>query len=397
MDWNEQTETTAKAWAEAQKQMWESWSNFGQAASASAPFYSDMAAQWQKMAAQGFEAFAANSEGIVKGTAERFFESQKALMRFLDFSVNAWQALAQKAESGEDWQKVLDNYTTQLRQQLINGPEIMFNMAQDQGKMWQEYLNQTQEFSLPWVKAWQQTPEHLGRNGTDALELTRLYWDTYDQTFGRFLESPTLGYSRELDEKLHKGFKAWQQYRRADFEYQLVMAEAWLKLFEQFQQELMAMAQQGKKVESLEALANLWMNLADPIFLEIFRSDRYIAAQNELLDATMTYRLQQRELVEQALKFYDIPTRAEVDEAHRSIYTQKKEIKALKKALANQPDFNQMQQTIQDLQKEAKTLRREVNTLKKSTAQPAKPKTTTRRSSSRKRTVTTADDKKIGT
>jgi class III poly(R)-hydroxyalkanoic acid synthase PhaE subunit len=396
MDWNEHTETTVKAWAEAQKQMWESWSNFGQAASTSARFYAEMAAQWQKMARQGFEAFAANSEGIVKGTGERFFESQKALMRFFEFSVNAWKALAQKTEAGEDWQKVLDNYTAQLRQQLIKGPESMFNMAQDQGKMWQEYLNQTQTFSQPWLKAWQQTPDYLGRNGTGALELTRLYWDTYDQTFGRLLESPSLGYSRELDDKLHKGFKAWQQYRRADFEYQLVMAEAWLKLFEQFQQELMALAQQGEKVESLEALANLWMNLADPIFLELFRSDNYIAAQNELLDATMKYRIQQRELVEQVLKFYDIPTRAEVDEAHRSIYTQKKEMKALKKSLANQPDLDQMEQTVQDLQKELKTLRRELNTLKKSTAPPAKPKTTTRRSTSRKRTVAKADDKEKG-
>ena len=50
MDWNEQAETTAKAWAEAQKKMWESWSNFGQAASVSAPYYANMADQWQKMA-----------------------------------------------------------------------------------------------------------------------------------------------------------------------------------------------------------------------------------------------------------------------------------------------------------------------------------------------------------
>lgn len=382
MDWNQQTEATAKAWAEAQKQMWESWSNFGQAAANSAPFYAGMTDQWQKMATQGFEAFAANSDGLVKDTAERFFESQKAFMRFFEFSANAWQELAKKAEAGEDWQKVLDNYSEQLRQQLIKGPEIMVNMAQDQGKMWQEYLAQTQKFTQPWAAAWQQTPEHIGKNGAGALELTRLYWDTYDQTFGRFLESPSLGYNRELEDKLHKGFKAWQQYRRADFEYQQVMAEVWIKLFEQFQQELMALAQKGEKIESLEALTNLWLNMADPIFLELFYSDNYIAAQNKLLDATMLHRIQQRELIELALKFYDIPTRTEVDEAHRNIYMQKKAIKALKKALANQPDAGDMQQTIHALQKEVEALRREVNTLKK--AAPAKPKTTARRASSKK-------------
>jgi len=396
MDWNEQTATTAKAWAETQKQMWESWSKFGQAASASAPFYADIANQWQKMAAHGFEAFAANSEGIVKGTAERFFESQKAFMRFFEFSAKAWKEIAEKAEAGQDWQMALNGYTEQLREQLIKGPEVMFNIAQDQGKMWQEYLDQTQKFVQPWATAWQQTPEHIGQNGTDLLELTRLYWDTYDQTFGRFLESPSLGYNRELDDKLHKGFKAWQRYRRADFEYQLVMAEAWVKLFEQFQQKLMAMAEKGEKVESLEVLANLWMNMADPIFLEVFYSEKYIQAQNELLSATMTYRIQQRQIIELILKFYDIPTRTEVDEAHRNIYNQKKEIKALKKRLANQPDFGQAQQTIAQLQQELKALRREVDALKKSAASAAKPQPATRRSSSKKQAASKADDKVKG-
>jgi class III poly(R)-hydroxyalkanoic acid synthase PhaE subunit len=397
MDQNEPTDTSAQAWAEAQKQMWESWSSFGQAASAAAPFYTDMAAQWQRMAAQGFEAVTANSEGIVKETAERFFESQKALMRFFEFSANAWRELSQKADAGEDWQQLLDNYTEQLRQQLVKGPETMSNMVQDQGKMWQEYLNQTAHFSQPWAQAWQQTPGHLGRQDDGALELTRLYWDTYDQTFGRFLESPSLGYTRELDDRLRKGFRAWQQYRRADSEYQLVVAEAWIMLFEQFQRELMTMAENGQQVESLEALANLWMNTADPIFIEVFRSDKYIAAQNELLNAIMRHRIQQRDIAELVLEFYDIPTRAEVDEAHRSIYTQRKEIKALKTAQASQPDFGQMQQTVQDLEEKVQTLRRELSALKKSVAQPQKSKATTRRSSSKKKpAVTKASDEEKG-
>lgn len=393
MDWNKQSEMTANAWVEAHKEMWDSWANMAQTASANAPMYTSMADQWQKMAAQGFAAFSANSEGIVKDTAERFFESQKAFMRFFEFSANAWKALAEEAESGGDWQKLLESYSEQLRQQLISGPEILFNMTQDQGKLWQQYLDQTQAFSQPWLKAWQQTPDHLGQNGTGALELTRLYWDTYEQTFGRFLQSPSMGYTRELDDKLHRGFKAWQRYRRADMEYQCVMAEAWIQLFEQLQHELVAMAEKGEKVESLPQLANLWMNMADPIFIEVFRSDQYIAAQNELLDSIMADRIERRAILELALKFYDIPTRTEVDEAHRSIYTQKKEIRALKKALVDQPDSGRMQDTIQDLQKEVRALRREVNALKKSTAQPAKPKSTTRRSSRTKQTTTKAEDK----
>jgi len=48
----------------------------------------------------------------------------------------------------------------------------------------------------------------------------------------------------------------------------------------------------------------------------------------------MTYRLQQQQLVEVFLKMNDLPVRSEVDEVHRSIYELRKEIKSLKKALA---------------------------------------------------------------
>jgi polyhydroxyalkanoate synthesis regulator phasin len=47
----------------------------------------------------------------------------------------------------------------------------------------------------------------------------------------------------------------------------------------------------------------------------------------------MTSRLYQQQLMEVFLKMYDLPTRSEVDEIHRSIYEMRKEIKSLKKAL----------------------------------------------------------------
>jgi polyhydroxyalkanoate synthesis regulator phasin len=45
------------------------------------------------------------------------------------------------------------------------------------------------------------------------------------------------------------------------------------------------------------------------------------------------YRLYQQQLMEVFLKRYDLPTRSQVDEIHRSIYELHKEIKSLKKAL----------------------------------------------------------------
>ena len=44
--------------------------------------------------------------------------------------------------------------------------------------------------------------------------------------------------------------------------------------------------------------------------------------------------LDQQQLIEMFLKMNNLPTRTKVDEIHRSIYELKKEVKSLKKALA---------------------------------------------------------------
>ncbi len=369
MNWNEQAETMAKTWAEAQKKMWESWHDLGQ--TASTPPYANMADKWREMAAQGFEAWTGNTGSTAKNTFDSMFESQKTTMCFFEFSINIWKLMAEKMETGEDWQSVLTEYTDKLRQELTRWPQAAFNMAQDSGNLWQVYQDELQNLAMPWLKTWQQTPDHLGQNGSGMLELTRLFWDTYEQTFGRLLESPSVGYGREIDEKVRQNFKAWLRCRRADVEYRLVMGEAWVKLFEQLQRELVALAEKGETIQSLEALTNLWLNIADPVFIEVFHSEKYIQVQNELLHATMTQRIQQREIIELLLKQFDIPTRTEVDEAHRNIYKQRKEIKLLKKAIAqvsgSMEASKQKAETSTELSQacqEISTLQEEVNVLK---------------------------------
>ena len=160
-----------------------------------------------------------------------------------------------------------------------------------------------------------------------------LYWDTYERTFGRLLESPSLGYSRELNERLLKGFDAWLEFRRVSYEYQVLLAESWAKAFERLSQKLISGAQAGEKVESLRELLFLWIDVIEEAFLGVFRTEAYIQLQGRLVDTAMAYRIQEREIVEGFLKVSHVPSRSELDEAYRRIYELGKEVKELKKAL----------------------------------------------------------------
>ena len=334
---SEQTETMVKALTEAQKQMWESWVDvIGAGPMPTLPF-PGVADQWRELATQGLRSCTADSEQVIKDVAERVLGTQDAVMRFLELSASAWKALAPKVESGENWHTVLTKYTDQMRQQLVQAPQDMGKAAQDSGELWRLYLEEWQKLLQPWAESLRRAPRRFGQastgDGSALIELMNLYGDAYERTFGRLLESPSLGHTRELNENLLKGFHAWLDYRRASFEYQVELAEGWTRAFEGFMQKLVSLAEKGETVQSLRQLVLLWIDVIDQVFAEVFRSKEYIRIQGHLVNTATAYKLREREIVEAFLKTSHLPSQSEMDEAYRRVYHLRKDVKELKQAL----------------------------------------------------------------
>ena len=165
-------------------------------------------------------------------------------------------------------------------------------------------------------------------------EVTNLYWDIYEKTFGSVLQSPSLGYTREFNNKLFKSFDAWINFSKANVDYQLVLVEVWLKAFEEVMRELASSQEKDETIQNWQQFLQVWSSVFDRVFAQTFRSEDALEIQGKFLNSAMTYRLHQQQLMEVFLKMNDLPSRSEVDEIHRSIYELRKEIKSLKKSLA---------------------------------------------------------------
>jgi class III poly(R)-hydroxyalkanoic acid synthase PhaE subunit len=164
-------------------------------------------------------------------------------------------------------------------------------------------------------------------------EVTNLYWDIYEKTFGSVLQSPSLGYTREFNNKLFKSFDAWINFSKANVNYQLVLVEVWLKAYEELTRELASSKEKDETIQNWQPFLQVWSSVFDRVFAQTFRSEDALEIQGKFLNSAMTYRLYQQQLMEVFLKMYDLPTRSEVDEIHRSLYELRKEIKSLKKSL----------------------------------------------------------------
>jgi class III poly(R)-hydroxyalkanoic acid synthase PhaE subunit len=166
------------------------------------------------------------------------------------------------------------------------------------------------------------------------IELSNLYWNMYEKTFGSILQSPNLGYAREFNNKLLKSFDAWINCSKASFDYQIVLLNVWLKASEELMRELASSQEKGETLQNWQQFLQVWSSVFDRVFAQTFRSEDALEVQGNFLNSAMTYRLYQKQIMEVFLKMYDLPTRSEVDEIHRSIYELRKEIKSLKKGLS---------------------------------------------------------------
>jgi class III poly(R)-hydroxyalkanoic acid synthase PhaE subunit len=335
MDLGKQSEDLMNAWLDAQKQWWQTWQGmFGEATSP----YQRMFEQWQQLTQQSLTSWTGH-ESITKQVAGQFVASQGAMFQFVELTLNAWNDLAPQIEAGEDWQHSLHKYIEQLRGQFLQSQAGMTQAAEEMTDLWSVYVEEMQQMGAVWLEPLKHSPWALGHaasgRGSDLVDLTNLYWEAFERTFGALLQSPSLGYTRELNEKITAGFDTWLHFRRASADYQAKLADAWTDAFDVLIHEMADRAEQGEMIGSVRDLLLLWGQVADRVFIDTFRTDEFIQIQGQFLQAAMTYRIQQREIAEASLSLYDLPTRSEVDEAHRNIYELRKEVKALKKALAD--------------------------------------------------------------
>ena len=336
-DWSEQAAEMMQSWMEAQRSMWQAWMDTASSHAKESPSFADIADEWQKLTMQSIQAWGAASDPIARSTAEQFIAAQGVALRFLNFSARAWETAAPKIKSGEDFQKAMEDVMAEFRQRWVNLPSDAAAMSQDVEAMWKLYMDQWRAFGQPWERVWTRGPGLWGGavTGDSAalFELADVYQTAYKQTLGRLATSPNLGLTREFNAHLMEGFDAFTALSVAGAEYQAVVAETWEAAFKQFTEDLAELAEKGEKIENVRDLVTLWTRGAENIFLEAFRTERYTLAQGKFLNANMEYRISQRRIMEEYLEAFDMPTRSEVDEAHRRIYELRKEVKALKKQI----------------------------------------------------------------
>jgi class III poly(R)-hydroxyalkanoic acid synthase PhaE subunit len=162
-----------------------------------------------------------------------------------------------------------------------------------------------------------------------------LWLKAYEATYGKIIDMPSMGPSRENAERMGKHlditvnlYSAWMESIAS---FQTVFMEATRRTREKVESR---MAEEDKPVITSKEYYELWMETYSEAFKEFMKSKFFSSDLSKLTSNSMDYEKSSRELVEQSLlKPLNLPTRREIDDINKEVYLLKKQMKSLSKRL----------------------------------------------------------------
>lgn len=145
------------------------------------------------------------------------------------------------------------------------------------------------------------------------------YLHAWQQQMRGWLSLPTFGLSREHQERLQQLAQAQLDYQQHSGAFNAVLAKAGQRAFELFETKLAEREEPGKAIASGRALFDLWIEAAEEAYAQVALSPEFRHAFGALTNAQMRLRSEIQGQVESACELFGMPTRTEIDSAHRKI------------------------------------------------------------------------------
>ncbi|HQW80638.1 MAG: class III poly(R)-hydroxyalkanoic acid synthase subunit PhaE [Rhodanobacteraceae bacterium] len=147
------------------------------------------------------------------------------------------------------------------------------------------------------------------------------------------LGMPAFGYARESQERQQRLAVAFLQYQDAMSGYNRLMLDASQRAIGKFESLLAAREEQGRRLETLREVYDLWIDAAEDGYAEVSLSPEFRTAYGNLVNKQMTVRKLVQTEVERYTGQFGMPTRTEVDSTARRMHELRREMRALQDRL----------------------------------------------------------------
>jgi len=190
-------------------------------------------------------------------------------------------------------------------------------------------------------------------------------------TIDKLLSVPGFGPDREAQAQMQKGIKLLGEYQQVSSEYQTVMSKVGVEALEAMRLRILEMAEQGKEINSLREIYDLWVYCNEKAYAELVYTDEYSELYGRLTNALLAVKQLQGKVMDKLLAKLNMPTR-------QGMNTVLKRVQEMKRGQSKSAA------KIAALENELQALRQMIESKKKSSSSVASRPTSTRKKAKKK-------------
>jgi class III poly(R)-hydroxyalkanoic acid synthase PhaE subunit len=300
--------------------------------------------EWMRMSGDTIQRVLqmAPAGGVGPETFSRVFDGMKsyfALYEFWNEWVKVMAPFGGRTPSVEEWkvvhEKMSQEYGTVIDTILgKKPPETMEEIMKLQGKLMGQGIEFLSWFRTPWTTIMRQLPQVSSKAMTGDISAVRegfsLWQTAVSDTLGKLLHIPSLGYSRQYEEKQKELVEAYVKFATSLPAFYGEFHQAGMKALDKLLERIKDIPAENTP-ESFRKFYGVWLKTNEDTFYDLFKRDEFVNMMNEVMKRGLDFKKKLDTNVSRYLESFSIPNREEMNDVYRTLYELKREVRQLTK------------------------------------------------------------------
>lgn len=287
--------------------------------------------------------------------ARQYWNAWGQALRQGSASAGAWPGQSAGDQAAAGWRQVMDWWNQSPPAEAAAGTQDSFERARDQAGDWLAAMQQVaarfagrDNSSAEVAQAWRETVESQGErllrwslgvlrgaaaDGADQwLHDVAGLIERWRHDSAPWLQTPTFGLGRNHQQRWQTLARAQQDYQAQARAYAEQIKTALDQAFRLFEDKLTEIERAGSQLGSARALFDLWIEAAEEAYSVIALSEEFRRVYGAFANAQLRLRGALQQEIEQLSQWLGLPTRSEMDAAHRRITELERQLRRMARA-----------------------------------------------------------------
>lgn len=310
------SEEAVKTWLEAQQRYWSTLATGFNPLSTPSTVSQSQTPTWASDLNQWWSTVTHDSPPQIQDVLNRVMEMGKVYLGLAE-QVYSNSKADPDTPSLETWMRSLEHGFNQW----LQGGQVASNLGLGQSVLegWQQLVGNMQGMNL------------FREVGVGGLTLPNAgLWQEHLQ---KALGTPSFGVSRTGQERLKKLAALALHYQQAMDKYNEAFATQGQESVQALRLRIQKLADQGKNINSLRELYDLWVDVSEETYAQFAASEQYQILYGELVNAFLLLKQGMNEHLEAEFKAFGLPVRADYEAVIKKQYELKRENHRLRQQL----------------------------------------------------------------